>query len=140
VRLLADIRAVFDERGVDRVGSAALAEALHEIEEAPWAEWYGRPITANAIARLLKPYEVKPKKLRIGDATPRGYRRDQFVDAWERYIPDTGGQPEQAEHPVNHAPLNHADVPGVPVAAPYAGYIEAAEVERLSALQEELGL
>jgi Protein of unknown function (DUF3631) len=85
VLLLADIRAVFDERGVDRLASVALVATLHEIEESPWAEWYGKPITAAAIARLLKHFEIKPKVIRVGDETPRGYLREQFEDAWERY-------------------------------------------------------
>jgi hypothetical protein len=120
VRLLADIRAVFAEQGVDRLASAALAAALHEIEESPWAEWGGKPITQNAIARLLKRYGVQPKKLRIGEETVRGYERARFETEWERYVPpETGGQPEQAEHPRNRAPLNQADVPDVPVEAPY---------------------
>jgi Protein of unknown function (DUF3631) len=85
VRLLGDIRTVFDERGVDRLASAALAASLAEMEESPWAEWYGKPITAAAIARLLDRYEIKPKVIRVGDETPRGYRRQQFEDAWERY-------------------------------------------------------
>jgi Protein of unknown function (DUF3631) len=85
VRLLGDVRTVFDERAVDRLSSATLAAALAEIEESPWAEWYGKPITATAIARLLSRFEIKPKKLRFGEETARGYERDQFADAWERY-------------------------------------------------------
>jgi hypothetical protein len=85
VLLLADIRTVFDERGVDRIASASLAEALHEIEESPWAEWFGKPITQTAIAKLLKRFEIKPKVIRIGEETPRGYERAWLEDAWERY-------------------------------------------------------
>jgi hypothetical protein len=85
VRLLSDIRTVFDERGIERLASATLAAALAEIEESPWAEWYGKPITAAAIARLLDRYEIKPKVIRVDEDTPRGYRRQQFADAWERY-------------------------------------------------------
>jgi Protein of unknown function (DUF3631) len=85
VRLLGDIRKIFDERGVDRLASAALAASLAEMEESPWAEWYGKPITAATIARLLDRYDIKPKVIRVGDETPRGYRREQFEDAWERY-------------------------------------------------------
>ena len=38
VRLLADIRAVFDEHGEDRVFSADLVAALAKIETSPWSE------------------------------------------------------------------------------------------------------
>lgn len=138
VRLLGDIRAVFDERGVDRLTSAALAAALHEIEESPWAEWYGKPITATGIARLLAGFGIKPKVIRVGEETLRGYPRDQFTDAWDRYLSDTGGEPQQAQHPLNQAPLNQADVAGVAVDRPYTGDMD--EVERLAALYQELGL
>jgi len=125
VRLLADIRRVFDEQGIDRVSSAALAAALHEIEESPWAEWYGKPITTTGIARLLKRYEIKPKVTRVGDETPRGYRRGQFEDAWERYPSETGGKTQQAQHPLNHVPRSQADVAGVAVEGSHAGDMAA---------------
>jgi hypothetical protein len=35
----------------------------------------------------LRPYGIKPKVIRIGGATPRGYRREDFEDAWVRYLP-----------------------------------------------------
>jgi hypothetical protein len=135
VRLLADIRAVFDERGVDRLASATLAAALHEIEESPWAEWYGKPITATGVARLLAGFGIKPKVIRVGEETPRGYPRDQFGDAWERYLSDSGGKAQQAQHRLNQASLNQADVAGVALEWPYTD-----EIERLSTLQQELGL
>lgn len=92
VLLLADIRTVFAERSVDRLASSVLADALHEIEESPWGEWYGKPITATAIARLLKRYGVQPKKLRLGEETARGYERAWFEEEWQRYLPpETGG-------------------------------------------------
>jgi hypothetical protein len=50
VRLLADIRAVFKAQGVDRISSVTLAAELHEIEESPWGEWSGKPITPRGIA------------------------------------------------------------------------------------------
>ncbi len=50
---------------------------------------------------MLKPYGVKPKKLRErdGEGTFRGYERTSFEDAWARYVPETPEQAEQAEHP-----------------------------------------
>jgi hypothetical protein len=63
VRLLADIRAVFDERGVDRLASAALADSLHKIEESPWAEWYGN------VGSRAKP--VQKTGTKSPQATPR---------------------------------------------------------------------
>ena len=87
VRLLADVRAVFDERKADRLSSGELAEALVAIEEAPWGDLRGKPLEARTLARRLRPYGIKPRVIRIGDATARGYERADFEDAWGRYIP-----------------------------------------------------
>jgi Protein of unknown function (DUF3631) len=87
VRLLEDVRAVFEEQGTDKLASGTLAEALAEIEESPWGEWHGKPITAHGIARLLKRFEIRPRTIRVEDATPKGYQREQFEDAWARYLP-----------------------------------------------------
>src|SRR5439155_19184872 len=54
VRLLGDVRAVFKTRGVDRLSTADLREALAADEEAPWRSWRGDgPIPARALASLL---------------------------------------------------------------------------------------
>jgi Protein of unknown function (DUF3631) len=94
VQLLADIRTVFAEKSVDRLATAELLEALCELEESPWATWSrGNPISKVKVGVLLKPYGVRPKTLRVGTATPRGYERDAFEDAWARYCPSQDDQP-----------------------------------------------
>jgi Protein of unknown function (DUF3631) len=98
VRLLADIRAIFAAQDVDRVSSATLAAQLHEIEEAPWSEWYGKPLTKTGIARLLAHFDVRPRTVRLDDeTTAKGYRRDQFDDVFNRYLPS---EPETNRHTV----------------------------------------
>jgi hypothetical protein len=88
IQLLADIRTVFAEKNVDRMPTTELIDALCEIEESPWATWHhGNPISKQKITVLLKPYGVKPKVLRVGEKTPRGYERGSFEDAWTRYAP-----------------------------------------------------
>jgi putative DNA primase/helicase len=91
VALLADIRAIFAERGTDRLPSAELVEALVAIEGRPWAEWKGgKAISANGLARLLAPFVIKPSTIRTGAGTPKGYQLAQFEDAFARYLP--GGE------------------------------------------------
>ena len=49
----------------------------------------GKPITPTQLARLLKPFDISPKTLRFGAEegdTAKGYRRDWFEDAFERYL------------------------------------------------------
>jgi hypothetical protein len=89
VRLLGDVRAIFATRGDDRISSATLAAELHELEESPWSEWYGKPITQHGIAKLLKHFEIRPRTVRFDDeTTAKGYRLDQFEDAFSRYLPE----------------------------------------------------
>ena len=95
VRLLREIRDIFDSERADRFPTAGILKALCKIEEAPWGSLRGEPLDARGLARLLKPFGVKPEKLREGEETFRGYRRVSFEDAWARYVPDI---PEEAEH------------------------------------------
>jgi hypothetical protein len=87
VRLLADIRVIFNEHGVDRLPSSTLLTALNALDESPWGDWYGKPLTARGLARLLKPFMIKPRQTRFGVETLKGYETDSFADAWERYLP-----------------------------------------------------
>src|SRR5262249_25048244 len=57
------------------------------IEEAPWTNLKGKPLDERGLAHRLRQYGVRPKTIRIGTGTPRGYTRSDFVDAWERYLP-----------------------------------------------------
>jgi Protein of unknown function (DUF3631) len=41
---------------------------------------------SRSIARLLAPYEVRPKRMRFGDSVVRGYERSDFLDAFSRYL------------------------------------------------------
>jgi putative DNA primase/helicase len=96
VTLLADIRAIFAERGVDRLASADLVGELVAIEGRPWAEWKaGKPITPSALARLLAPFGIKPETHRIGDRTQKGYLHIQFEDAFARYLPEATATAQQ---------------------------------------------
>jgi putative DNA primase/helicase len=83
VELLADIRTVFDMRGVERLTSADLASALADLEGHRWTDWsHGKGLTATGLARLLKPFEVAP----TSDGVNRGYKRDTFTTVWDQYL------------------------------------------------------
>ena len=53
--LLFDIKAVFDDKSVDRLSSEELCEALANMEGRPWAEFSKsrKPVSKNQLARLL---------------------------------------------------------------------------------------
>jgi hypothetical protein len=83
VRLLADVRNAFGLLRRDRVSSADLVRALNEIEDAPWGEQGTDP---HVLARMLRPFEVKPRLVRVGEAVFRGYLKSDFVDSFDRYL------------------------------------------------------
>jgi Protein of unknown function (DUF3631) len=111
IRLLRDIRGVFEKRKADQLPTAELLKFLHAAEEAPWGSLGGEPLDARDLAGMLKPYGIKPGKLRVGDHTPRGYRRANFEDAWTRYAPAPPEEAEHTEHPEHAAGRAVSDVP-----------------------------
>jgi hypothetical protein len=86
--LLSDLKRLFDERNTDRLASKSLVNALHALEDRPWAE-YGekrKPITKNQVAAVLKPFQIKPCSAREGKNVFRGYLLKDCEDAFERYL------------------------------------------------------
>jgi hypothetical protein len=109
VTLLADLRDLFALRGLDRIASAEIVEALAKMEDRPWPEWRrGQPLTARQLARLLKPFDAAPKKIRFGDTTAQGYELADLEDAFSRYIPRH--EPEQPEQSSNDAEKRHSPI------------------------------
>jgi Protein of unknown function (DUF3631) len=110
VELLAHIREAFS--GEEQIPSKVLIDRLCTRDESPWATARrGNPIDEMGLARRLRGYGIKPRKLRLGAQTPRGYRAPDFLDAWRRYLPSN---PEHPEHPEHVSHCNNLDVPPVP--------------------------
>ena len=85
--LLASIRQAFDARRTDRLSTADLLETLAEDEEAPWAAWNrGKPMTPHQLSNRLAEFGIKSNTVRINMRTPKGYRLEQFTEAFERYL------------------------------------------------------
>ena len=88
--------ALAEESGRDGVQPAArhdvqatdtILKALHSLDESPWADIKGKPLNDRGLASRLRPYGVKPKLVRIGgDHVLRGYAKEDFHDAWRRYL------------------------------------------------------
>ncbi|QSY50183.1 MULTISPECIES: DUF3631 domain-containing protein [Streptomyces] len=94
VRLLTDLRdRVFC--GADRMPTAAILEVLLGLDDAPWGDMNddGKPLTARGLSKLLSQYvrpdntSIKPRGIRVGSGTPKGYYADDLADAWARYCP-----------------------------------------------------
>jgi hypothetical protein len=104
--LLSDIRQAFTAKDTDRLSSADLVICLVDVETSPWGEWaHGRPISPCKVARLLRPFNIPPHNIRIGDRTMKGYERGDFEDAWNRYL----GAPEH--HSSHSSSLENATTP-----------------------------
>jgi len=97
VRLLGDTRVVFLQRDADRIFTEELLNALAQIDDAPWGDWYGKRISSRKLAQLLKPYGIRPKTIRIGEVTKSGYERGWFADAWSRYLPESDDAGEELQ-------------------------------------------
>lgn len=78
-RLLRGIREVFAAEGSDFIGSQELAVKLSERSEGTFKDM----LTARTLAKKLREFEVKPSS----NGKQRGYKRADFEDAWERYLP-----------------------------------------------------
>lgn len=90
VQLLRDIAGIFSSTKNVKLSSQELTEQLNQIETSPWAEFsHGKPLTKNGLAKLLKPFGIQPRTIRVdAQSTPRGYRLGLFVDAFQRYLPE----------------------------------------------------
>ncbi len=84
VRLLNDLREVIGLE--DCMSSADIVSKLINIPESPWGDLKGKPLDERGLAARLRKYEIKPKTIRVGTKTPRGYERANLVDAFERYL------------------------------------------------------
>lgn len=86
VRLLADLKLVFEERQADWLRTETIVDDLRSDPEAPWRDWKGRGLTAHTLARILRRYGVHPEKRRLGErAGVKGYSRAALEDVWLRY-------------------------------------------------------
>jgi hypothetical protein len=90
VTLLRDVHAFFSSNGHDRIKTADLLEHLHAVEESPWGDWYGKTLSAHGLSRLLKPYRIRTMPVKVDGETVRGYKVEQFADAFSRVLGVTG--------------------------------------------------
>jgi hypothetical protein len=125
VALLADIRAAFATKAVDRLSSDELATYLSSLDDRLWPEYRaGKPITKAQIARLLKGFHVSSGTIRLPDgSTPKGYYLTAFRDPFARYLPAesaTTPQPQDFRGSAPDLETPHRDgcgVSGLPATA-----------------------
>jgi hypothetical protein len=107
-QLLADIRSIFDAADADKIPTENMISSLNEIQTSPWGEWNrGKGLTPHTLSRLLKPFGVYPKTIRVGESTPKGYEREQFTDSFARYLPCALYPPSESATSPQPASLLH---------------------------------
>jgi hypothetical protein len=121
VNLLADVRTVFGgSPDRDSLSTVELLDALLLLEESPWRDWWSdersddlRPSKAapRKLARALKPFGVRPADVWTpSGATRKGYRLDDFRDAWGRYLAHDPQDPQGAREPAAQPASGLADL------------------------------
>lgn len=93
VQLLGDLRQVFGS--ASSMPTEDILTALHSMEDAPWGDLRGQPLSARDLSRRLGKYSsgdeadtpIRPTTIRDGDRVFKGYRRADLLDAWARYLP-----------------------------------------------------
>lgn len=89
--LLSDIRECFHACHDTKIKSEELVSALIAIEDRPWGEWKGKPLSKNGLARLLNKFGISPATIRLDKyETAKGYKVEQFQDAFDRYLQSNG--------------------------------------------------
>jgi hypothetical protein len=84
--LLKDIRHVFETTGEDRLKTSVLIDALCQIEESPWGDWYGKAISPQVLSKLLRVHRIRTMPVWVDGQTVKGYKVEQFADAFARVL------------------------------------------------------
>jgi hypothetical protein len=85
IRLLADLRTVFGD--AEALPTTVILQDLLALPESPWGDLKGHALNDRGLAHRLRQYSIKPKVIRVGNTTPRGYAREDLHEAWKRYLP-----------------------------------------------------
>lgn len=112
VTLLRDLFEIFGTQ--ERVPTDVILEALHDVDESPWADLRGKALDARGLSNRLRKYGVKPKQMRINGEVIRGYELSDLADPFSRYL---SPPPSPENSATSVTPLQPAD----PVARSLSG-------------------
>jgi hypothetical protein len=135
LRLLADFKAIFGATDHDFLATVELREALLAIEDSPWADIRGKAISPHYIARLLRRFEIEPRRHRpLGVGNPvHGYFRSDLADRWARYVDEESGTSGTNDTESTTGSRSTADLVSVVPDVPDAGTLSREEQRDLVA-------
>jgi hypothetical protein len=85
IRLLADLKVAFGD--TEAFSTVELLKAVISLEETPWGDLKGKPLSDRKLASFLRPYGISSKPIRLSTEVVKGYAKEDFYDAWARYLP-----------------------------------------------------
>jgi hypothetical protein len=87
------LTAICEAFGKDEsLSTSDLIDRLLTQDDSPFPDWWfksstEKPSIGRSLARILKPFGIKAKRIWIGDDRIRGYERTNLAPIWERYCP-----------------------------------------------------
>jgi len=100
VKLLADIKGVFESKNADKLATIDILNELVAVEDdRPWPGWWLDDLEhkkpqkpAARLAKMLKPYGTKERPLkahpiRMPEGVVKGYELSDFKHVFDRYLP-----------------------------------------------------
>jgi len=116
-----------------------IAEGLQELDDPPVPEDFWRWVAVSDwrrfgvwLARTLKPFGVKPKKVRINGETKQGYELADFAEAFARYLPAPNQPSPQDPNDAPNPPQPEAEISTTPCDVPFVP-LNSSETERENA-------
>jgi len=71
----------------DKIFTRDLIARITAPSDSPWREFQnGKCITEPRLSKELRKFKIQPRTGRIGEKTGKGYKREQFEEAWNRYL------------------------------------------------------
>ena len=84
VQVLRDIRDLFLlNNQPERLPTRDVLSYLRDLEDRPWSRWGTN--SRNQLSNLLRPFGIFSRDIKVDGASLKGYRLQDFQDAWERY-------------------------------------------------------
>lgn len=89
LRLLVDVRAVWPV-GSSSMTTESLLKLMNGLPDGLWSHYGSGGLTPIELAKMLRPFGIHPRTVRIVNGTAKGYQYVELEEAFSRYLPCTG--------------------------------------------------